>query len=400
MYEVEKASYWWTKPQLQMIRDEYKDEVMMEGVRKLVKARVQQEEDDDDIIEERVEEVMKMDHGSIANFLQSVPTKPKQTYNSKSYSDSDSDSDTDSDSDSDSESDSSSSSSSYDDDDDDDNNNVEKVHKMSLNITAKPKHAPESDSDDDSSSSSSSQSSSDDDDEESVLSERNEANVEKQTQNKEDRFDLKRKNRKSGKRRFKQGALAIVAIDRLRKLVKNEAPPPTSIRGVSSSSDRLIDMYLPSDEETEDDNDASDCEMDCEEEDQSSCPVCLNLVDAAQERKIILLRRMLCKECYFTYYVNREENSKRDKGEYKSSERDDETQLSAEEQLEYDTRRDIQILSSSKRCISSTEMSPVLPELPMSKSKSSQLRDSFFLKSDEKSTSGNKKGNTGSRRYN
>ncbi len=407
VYEAEKVLYWWTKPQLQMIRDDYKDEVMMEGVRKLVKARVEQEETDEDIIEDRVEEVMKMDHGSIANFLQTVPSKPKQlstTSNSESDTDSDSDSDSESDSDSDSDSDSSSESDSDsssesekenddDSDDDSDDDNDDEVQKTNVNIKATPRLLPQSDSDDNSSSSSSDS----DDEEESILSETNKVSVDEQTPNKQNRFDLERKNRKSGKRRLKQGVLAVLAVDRLRKMVKKEAPPPTSISGVSSLSNRLIDIYLPSDDEIEDDNDASDGESDSD--DQSSCPVCLNLVDPTQQRKIILLRRMLCKKCYFSHYTNREENGRTNKSECKSSERGNEKRNGAKEALEFDTSRDIQILSPSKRYVSSTEMSPMLPELSTSKSRSSQLRDKFF-QSDEKSSSGRatSKGNSGTRR--
>ena len=91
VYPLEKASYWWTKPQLMQIRDEYKNEVMMEGVRNLVKARVEQEENDSQIIEQRVEQIMQLKPGMIANFLQSTPTKAeKQPKNDDIDSDSES----------------------------------------------------------------------------------------------------------------------------------------------------------------------------------------------------------------------------------------------------------------------------------------------------------------------
>ena len=55
--EEEKSEYWWSKPELRQMRNDYKEEIMMEGIRQLVKTRVEQEEDDPEIIEERVDEV-------------------------------------------------------------------------------------------------------------------------------------------------------------------------------------------------------------------------------------------------------------------------------------------------------------------------------------------------------
>ncbi|OEU06693.1 hypothetical protein FRACYDRAFT_272618 [Fragilariopsis cylindrus CCMP1102] len=84
------------------------------------------------------------------------------------------------------------------------------------------------------------------------------------------------------------------------------SPPPTDILSMSS---RLIEMYLPSDEEKEDhdkssdDDDSSDDDSCCNG--NSECPVCLGLVKSSQHRKIILLRRMLCKRCYDTHYIHR-----------------------------------------------------------------------------------------------
>ena len=115
-------------------------------------------------------------------------------------------------------------------------------------------------------------------------------------------------NRKLLGDRFRQGVLAVVAIKRLEKMVER-APlslPPTDILSMSS---RLIEMYLPSDEEKEDhdkssdDDDSSDDDSCCN--DNSECPVCLGLVKSSQHRKIILLRRMLCKRCFDTHYIHR-----------------------------------------------------------------------------------------------
>ena len=115
-------------------------------------------------------------------------------------------------------------------------------------------------------------------------------------------------NRKLLGDRFRQGVLAVVAIKRLEKMVKRAplSPPPTNILSMSS---RLIEMYLPSDEEKEDydkssdDDDSSDDDSCCN--DNSECPVCLGLVKSSQHRKIILLRRMLCKRCFDTHYIQR-----------------------------------------------------------------------------------------------
>ena len=123
---LEKAKNWWSKTDLKKIRNDYKNEVMMDGVRNLVKARIEQEEDDNEIIEERLDEMMANEPSSIAKFLQSEPkpmeSKSKKITKSKdrpSQSESDTDSDSGSDSDSDSDSDDSSSSSSSSSEDDD-----------------------------------------------------------------------------------------------------------------------------------------------------------------------------------------------------------------------------------------------------------------------------------------
>jgi len=163
-------------------------------------------------------------------------------------------------------------------------------------------------------------STSDDDDDDSVTLENN-ANDDK---NKTDDIRPKKRRSKIGKQvsdvakfninkkslgdRFRQGVLAVVATERLEKMVKRAplSPPPTNILSMSS---RLIEMYLPSDEEKEDDDknsdddDSSDDDSCCDE--NSECPVCLGLVKSSQHRKIILLRRMLCKRCFDTHYIQR-----------------------------------------------------------------------------------------------
>jgi len=392
----EKNSYWWTKPQLKVIRDEYKDEVMMEGVRNLVKARVAQEETDPEKIEDRVDEVMKLDHGKIANFLQSVPTKSEQlssSYTPKLISSDDSDSDSDSDNDSDSDSESSESSVEKEDQEEDDP--VVEPAQTSLDTTSpKPKSLPKHDGDedgdedervdDDDSSSSSSSVDEDEDESQPIESQTKQLEDVEEKETTEIRFDLKRKHRKSGKSRLKQGVLAVVAIDRLKKLVKQRAPPPTSMDKVLSSSSRLMDMYLPSDDELDDDIDSSD-ENDSDDYSISDCPVCLDLVNPSHKRKVILLRRMLCKDCYFAYYINREDKDESDDNKTKtSSKRSSGENGEKNGNLDFDHRRDVQILSSMKRCISSTEKSPMMPELPLERLKSPLLRDNFFIMSDKK----------------
>ncbi|KAL3932106.1 MAG: hypothetical protein SGARI_004047, partial [Bacillariaceae sp.] len=75
IYEVdtvtqeEKGDYWWTKVELRQMRNDYKEEIMMEGIRQLVKTRMEQEEDDPEIIEERVDEIMQQPPQNIAAFL-------------------------------------------------------------------------------------------------------------------------------------------------------------------------------------------------------------------------------------------------------------------------------------------------------------------------------------------
>ncbi len=403
VYIYEKDSYWWTKPQLKLIRDEYKDEVMMEGVRNLVKARVQQEETDPEKIEDRVEEVMKLDHGKIANFLQSVPTKSEQlssSYTPKLVSSDDSDSDSDTDSDSDSES---SESSVEKEDHMQDDPAVEsqtgldttspKPEPSSTNDNDNDKNQDEDDSDDeedDDDDSSSSSSSVDEDESQPIESQTPQPEDDEKNETTEIRSDHERKYRKAGKSRLRQGVLAVVAIDRLKKLVKKRSPPPTSIDKVLASSSRLMDMYLPSDDELDDDIDSSD-ENDSDDDSISDCPVCLDLVNPSQKRKVILLRRMLCKDCYFAHYINREDKDGTDTSKNKSfTKRSGEDIRGKNGRLNFDNKRDVQILSSMKRCISNTEKTPMMPELPMERLKSPLLRDNFFIKSDQKTKAGYK----------
>jgi hypothetical protein len=69
----EKSSYWWNKTELKKIRNDYREEVMMDGVRALVRTRLQQEEDDPAVIEDRVERIMLQPPNLIAAFLESTP---------------------------------------------------------------------------------------------------------------------------------------------------------------------------------------------------------------------------------------------------------------------------------------------------------------------------------------
>jgi len=154
--------------------------------------------------------------------------------------------------------------------------------------------------------------------------------------------------------RFRQGALAVVAMARLEKMVKRSAPPPSSpIHEMLSSSSRLMEMYSPSDEENEDDANSTGSDNDSSESSScdanSDCPVCLDLVDPSQQRKIILLRRMLCKRCFDTYYLKRGVEN----GGIENKSKD------------FNTKRDVQTLISLRGGLSSTDKSPIIPVLPM-----------------------------------
>jgi len=387
VYPLERDSYWWTKPQLKQIRDDYKNEVMMEGVKKLVKARVEQEEGDKWVVEQRVEKIMQLDPGSIANFLQSMPNQVEKlpttfntnvssngsnlNSNTESDTDSGSDIDTDSDtgSDSDSESSSSASSSSSSDNEDERDNAglvetrigfkfTRKPAALSLNNwndASKPLHTSDNDSSlssgnflsfsrDSLTPSKSYEGESNtqimkaetyDDDlprisvdkgtvHETMNSSLPNPNTSAETSSKtikpNNQLDRRKQTeidcipkvekRKSGRKRFKQGVLALLAMDRLEKNVKRNSSPSSTLYNMLSASSRLIDIYLPSDDRNEDDVDSTGINengFDCSScEDISECPICLNLVDPEQQRKMILLRRMLCKGCYFSYYINRE----------------------------------------------------------------------------------------------
>jgi len=107
-------------------------------------------------------------------------------------------------------------------------------------------------------------------------------------------------NRNSLGNRFRQGVWAVIAMERLEKIVKQAPPPPPTPANLLPLSSRLVDMYLPSDEENEDDDESSD-----DEYENSKCPVCLGLVTCAQHHKIVLLRRMLCKRCFDMCYIQR-----------------------------------------------------------------------------------------------
>lgn len=355
VYPLEKASYWWTKPQLKAIRDDYKNHFMMEGVKNLVKARVEQEEEDIRVIEQRVEEIMELDPGSIANFLQSIPTKSERNYNldssnnSNSDSNSDSDSDTDSDSDSDSDSESSSSASSSSSSGKEDERKDDHFGGAESSFTATTKS--------ESLSLSTSAAAITSEKNKSIGNQTNQLLDNEQTPDIEIGSYLQFENRKSAKNRFRQGVWAVVAMERLKTMVKRDAPPSSSMHKMLSSSNRLIDMYLPSDEEWSDEGDISEC------------PVCLYLVDPEQQRKIILLRRMLCKGCYFSHYINRVEKYRNNDNQSLSSKRTSDEVKQHNDKLDINTKRDIQIPNSLKRCISSNQKSPMLPGLPMAKLK-------------------------------
>ena len=47
-------------------------------------------------------------------------------------------------------------------------------------------------------------------------------------------------------------------------------------------------------------------------DERTECPICLGLVKATQQRKIMLLRKQLCKKCYGRHYINKEDNKEDD----------------------------------------------------------------------------------------
>lgn len=75
----EVSSYWWSKPELKKMRSDYREEVMMEGVRALVRDRLQLEEDDPAVIEDRADEIMAQPPRQIAAFLESAPAARSST---------------------------------------------------------------------------------------------------------------------------------------------------------------------------------------------------------------------------------------------------------------------------------------------------------------------------------
>lgn len=110
----EKSSYWWNKTELKRIRNEYREEVMMDGVRALVRTRLHLEEDDPAVIEDRLEQIMVLPPNLIAAFLESLPPPKEVAQDPKSSAAASLRKKDDDDSDSDADDDSSSSSSSSD----------------------------------------------------------------------------------------------------------------------------------------------------------------------------------------------------------------------------------------------------------------------------------------------
>jgi len=465
VYPLERTSYWWTKPELKQIRDDYKNEVMMQGVKNLVKARVEQEEEDKGFIEERVAKIMQLDPGSIANFLQSIPkkveklpttlnsnfspngsnliSKPESILDTDSGSNTDSGSDSDISSDSDSESFSSGSSSSSSDNEDERHNAGLTETRISFKFTARPaalsinnwnaasKLLSTSNKEKDSNSYSSSSScpllsfSKDSLTPSKSYGELNTQNVKNETHgdglrpislvigtahemmnlsisnpttsaastskkikpilsesNTEMNCILQTEKSKSGKNRFKQGVLALLAMDRLEKIVKRNSSPPFALYNMLSSSSRLVDIYLPSDDENQDDADATRSDtsvLDSSCEDISECPICLGLVDPKQQRKIILLRRMLCRRCFFSYYINREEKYRNVDDEEKGSRPIYAEIRSNNDESCSNMGDDVEIMNSLKQCNSSTKRSDVILTRMFPKSKSPMLVDQNYL---------------------
>jgi hypothetical protein len=70
----EKSSYWWSKEDLKKMRNDYREEVLMEGVRDLIRTRLRQDEDDPAVIEVQLEKIMSQPPNLIAAFLESAPS--------------------------------------------------------------------------------------------------------------------------------------------------------------------------------------------------------------------------------------------------------------------------------------------------------------------------------------
>mmetsp|Transcript_18347 Transcript_18347/g.42305 ORF Transcript_18347/g.42305 Transcript_18347/m.42305 type:complete len:504 (-) Transcript_18347:297-1808(-) len=452
VYPLERASYWWTKPQLKQIREDYKNEVMMEGVKNLVKTRVEQEEVDTRIIDERVEEIMQLDPGSIANFLQSIPKKLEKlstnfnamldsSNDSNSLSNRDSISETDSDSDTDPDSDSESSSSGSENEEQMDNTALretkitfEKTMKLNNNWDDESKLQYTSNDDNDLPSCSSSSQckvlalskdsltpSQSHKDEMKMKIVKTETHSDctspscvdiqslhetlnsstsnkptlnkdkilhsyKQISNREVQCNLQPEKKKSGKSRFKQGVLALLAMDRLERIVKRKSSPPFGVYDMLLSDDQLLDMHLPSYNEDVVDY-LGDQENDCENiscKDLSECPICLHVVDPKQRRKIKLLRRMLCKECFFSYYINHGGNCRYIDDNERVSRPISAERIRNDDELTLKIVNGVQILNSLNQYISSTKKSPIQPELPNSKMKSSMLTDEIYVRTRER----------------
>eukprot|EP00537_Pseudo-nitzschia_pungens_P000960 CAMPEP_0172359284 /NCGR_PEP_ID=MMETSP1060-20121228/3490_1 /TAXON_ID=37318 /ORGANISM="Pseudo-nitzschia pungens, Strain cf. cingulata" /LENGTH=593 /DNA_ID=CAMNT_0013080861 /DNA_START=262 /DNA_END=2043 /DNA_ORIENTATION=- len=345
---TEKYSYWWSKPQLKQFRQDYQNEAMLEGVKNLVRAKIQKDFDDPDVVEERVEKIMKLEPSDIADFLQAgakanakakgkgkansntalkdsnnnnnnnisnppvrkaqrvadhricellgtcncpvkqkitpkapwmATTEPESESDSDDNDDSSSSSSSDDDTDDDDSSSSSSSSSDDDDtDDDEDDTNDEDDHEEDDGSTEMPKNDIDSyslpepefqwevpvqpsvpyssvfddDDNDDNDNDSNSLTTSDLDGNDEIIA--GEGTQTKTSGAYMDDIDAIR-------RKFRRGALAVLAMEKLKRMVKTQSEPQQQQQeqeqdqpqAMWSSSSRLLDMYTASDDEESDD---------------------------------------------------------------------------------------------------------------------------------------------------
>eukprot|EP00536_Pseudo-nitzschia_multiseries_P001425 jgi/Psemu1/322063/estExt_fgenesh1_pg.C_180037 len=476
---TEKSSYWWSKPQLKQFRKDYQNEVMLEGIRNLVRSKIKQQFDDPDTVEERVDKIMKLEPADIADFLQTkqkpkpkvAPTlAPKVSDNDKDNDDSGENSKSDSDSSSPSEEKEAKKKKAlfekerkaqlvadhriYNHVNDKEANETAVETRSDKNPPLEPSVRDEDGGDSLSTSASTPSFVSfddhslllddlDDDDEQLLHPPSHENTGTSESEGKEHStperspmaileptlldsgshhgkytqlrsastttpFEIittqPQNSHKIGddylddidalRRRFRQGALAVVAMERLKKMVEKKQPPGS--QEMWSSSSRLLDMYTASDDEEEEEeeeeenpgimsdeeiptpsaaaDDDSDIEIEivssddsdddedystesgCSDDDELvDCPVCRGLVDPAQQqRQIILLRQTLCRRCFYEHYLEDGEeleiktntgaaaHKRKHKNKHKS------LCLTSKEfkHIELNTKRDVRILKS------------------------------------------------------
>jgi hypothetical protein len=78
-------------------------------------------------------------------------------------------------------------------------------------------------------------------------------------------------------------------------LASHNIQPDDSLQAGSNikRTSGLVDMYVPSDDEFELDDDGE----------EEECPICQGLVQPEQHRQVVLMGQLLCKPCYETHYI-------------------------------------------------------------------------------------------------